>query len=753
MVSHRPQRAYRFTASRFIIGPTVANASSTSHLFRLKTRPAELLFIVPTGLDITERRRTERALQQATVSRASEEHFRGIVHHMIAGVAQTDHNGRFIWVNKRFCDLVGRSAEQLYALRFDDITHAADARFNRERFRALAEGTESSVIAELRFIRPDGEVVWVSSGVSAMQSGSEQRYVSIALDIGPRMLAEASLRKQSEKLSLLWEAAAVLLSQDDPRRMLDEIFAKIAQQFGIDSYFNFMVDSTGSALRLVAATGIDDATYHSFSQLDFGAAICGWVAQHRERYVATAMQASTVAREQTLKGLGMRAYVCNPLLVENRLLGTLSFASRSRDRFDDEELEFLDTVTYYVTLAYERWNLLEQLRENDRRKDEFLATLAHELRNPLAPLRNGLQIMRLSSDPGAVAEAKNMMERQLLQMVRLVDELLDLSRINLGKVELRKEPVELITVLQNALEVSRPVIEQARQELVISIAPEPIFIEADTTRLAQVFINLLNNASKYTDEGGRIDLIASCVDGEVVVVVKDNGIGIPATYIPHVFEMFAQVQQRLEKSNGGLGIGLSIVKRLVEMHGGKVEVHSAGAGFGSEFVVRLRVLMALASDSTPAPQLELAPAASKQRRILVADDNVDSAVSMAILLELMGNEVIVAHDGQQACEMAAAFQPAVVILDIGMPKLNGYAACRLMRAQPWSANTTIIALTGWGQLEDQRRSQEAGFDHHLVKPVDPLVLEQLIAQAHETTAGNVASLGEPLVVVLDDTPE
>jgi PAS domain S-box-containing protein len=697
----------------------------------IKGEDGELLFIVPTGLDITERRRAEQALQQAQAVRTSEDHFRSIFHHMVAGVAQTDDDGRFIWVNERFCDLVGRSAEQLYAMRLPDIVHAADIESNRQRFRTLADGAAESFIAELRYVRPDGTGVWVSNGVSTMQTGSDRRYVSIALDIGARMHAEATLLKQSEKLRLLWEAAAVLLSQDDPRQMLDGIFAKIAPQFGIDCYLNFMVDNSGSALQLVAATGIDDVTYHRLARVDFGSTISGWVALHRERYIATSMQESDAERDQLMRTLGVRAYVCSPLMVEDRLLGTLAFASRTRDSFDDEELEFLDTVTYYVTLAYDRWRLLEKMRENDRRKDEFLATLAHELRNPLAPLRNGLQIMRMSSDVSAIDGAKNMMERQLVQMVRLVDELLDLSRINLGKVQLHRERVELATVLQNALEVSRSAIDQAQQELVISIPAEPIFIEADITRLGQVFINLLNNASKYSAPGGRIDLIATCVDGEVMVVVKDNGIGIPAAHLPHVFEMFTHVQHRLEKSNSGLGIGLSIVKRLVEMHGGRVEVHSAGSGFGSEFIVRLRVLMTLASDHKPAQKVEHPALPSTRRKILVADDNVDAAASLAMLLELMGNEVAVAHDGQQACDIAPVFQPAIVILDIGMPKLNGYAACRLMRSQPWSANAIIIALTGWGQLEDKLRSEEAGFDRHLVKPIDPIVLGQLLSTTRE----------------------
>jgi CheY-like chemotaxis protein len=245
---------------------------------------------------------------------------------------------------------------------------------------------------------------------------------------------------------------------------------------------------------------------------------------------------------------------------------------------------------------------------------------------------------------------------------------------------------------------------------------------------------LLNNASKYTEDGGRIDLIARCFDGEVVVTVKDNGVGIPATNIPHVFEMFAQVQHHLEKSRGGLGIGLNIVKRLVEMHGGRVEAHSAGAGAGSEFIVRLRVLMTLASDSGQLNKAEARPMPLARRKILVADDNIDAASSMAMLLRIMGNDVEVANDGQQACDIAAQFQPAIIFLDIGMPKLNGYEACRHIRAQAWSANTTIIALTGWGQEEDKRRSEMAGFDHHLVKPIEPVLLEKLLVELRSESA-------------------
>jgi PAS domain S-box-containing protein len=374
----------------------------------------------------------------------------------------------------------------------------------------------------------------------------------------------------------------------------------------------------------------------------------------------------------------------------------------------------------------------EALREADRRKDEFLATLAHELRNPLAPIRNGLQVMRLAhADRGVVERARAMMERQLGHMVRLVDDLLDLSRISRGKIQLQRERVELALVVQQALETSRPVIEQGGHELTVTVPPEPILVDADTTRLAQVFSNLLNNAAKYTDRGGRIRLAVECRGAEVVVSVQDTGIGIPAPMLPKVFDVFTQVDRNLERAHAGLGIGLSIVKRLVEMHGGTVEAHSAGPGAGSEFVVHLPV----AETGGPAPAPAAGePARSGARRVLVVDDNRDAAESLALVLELMGDEVRTGHDGLEALELAEAFRPQVVLLDIGMPGLNGYEVAQRIRHAPWGKDVVLLALTGWGQEEDRRKSQAAGFDFHLVKPIDPTALEKVLAEVRPRTA-------------------
>jgi PAS domain S-box-containing protein len=368
----------------------------------------------------------------------------------------------------------------------------------------------------------------------------------------------------------------------------------------------------------------------------------------------------------------------------------------------------------------------EALKEADRRKDEFLATPAHELRNPLAPLRNALQIMRLSADPQAREQASTMMERQLGQMVRPVDDLMDVNRITRGKMDLRRERVELAAVVSNAVEASRPLVERMGHALTVTLPERPVVLDADLTRLVQVFMNLLNNAAKYTDPGGRIGLSAECRGGEVMVSVRDTGVGIPPDKLQSIFDMFAQVDRSLEKAQGGLGIGLTLVKRLVEMHGGGVEARSGGHGRGSEFVVRLPVPRFSAEQPRNEADNATAPPTAA-RRILVADDNRDAANSLAMLLRIMGNEAQTAHDGLKALAVGASFKPDVVLLDIGMPKLNGYDTCRRIREQAWGREAVLVACTGWGQDDDRRKAREAGFDLHMVKPIDTTALEKKLA--------------------------
>ncbi len=374
----------------------------------------------------------------------------------------------------------------------------------------------------------------------------------------------------------------------------------------------------------------------------------------------------------------------------------------------------------------ERKRIEEALRSADRRKDEFLAVLAHELRNPLAPLASGLQVIRLAQgNPDAVARARTMMERQLAHMVRLVDDLLDVSRINRNRMELRRSRLLLADVVNSAIETARPLIEAAKHTLTVSLPSEPIYIDGDLTRLSQVFSNLLANSAKYTEEGGRIFLQAAPGPDHVVVSVRDTGIGIPAEHVGTVFDMFSQIDRSIERSSGGLGIGLALVQGLVKMHGGTVSAQSPGPGQGSTFTVTLPVI---AADVTrvDSPQTDQSLPPRAKQRILVVDDNLDSATSMAMMLELLGNEVRSAHDGLEAIKEAQQYRPDVVLMDVGMPRLNGYEAARGIRAADWGRDMVIIALTGWGQEEDRARSHEAGCDGHLTKPVTLADLETLL---------------------------
>jgi signal transduction histidine kinase len=393
----------------------------------------------------------------------------------------------------------------------------------------------------------------------------------------------------------------------------------------------------------------------------------------------------------------------------------------------------LEDVTERKRQANQLRQYAAELSATDHRKDEFLAMLAHELRNPLAPLHNAVLVLKTgAADPEAIARARDMMERQIQNMTRLIDDLLDVSRINQGKVQLRKEPVELAPVLTGAAESAEHQFRDSEQELAVSLPSEPIYLEADPTRLAQIFGNLLNNASKYNNRGGHVWLTAELASEgrqspeEAVIRVRDDGIGVAPDQLPHIFDLFTQVDHSLERSQGGLGIGLTLVKNLVEMHGGTVVAQSVGLGQGSEFVVRLPVV---AAPSRPTPDADNGkkPAVVK-RRILVVDDNLDSAESLAMLLGITGHEVQTAHDGEEAVAAAETFRPEVVLLDIGLPKLNGYEAAHQIRQQPWGRKMALVALTGWGQEEDRRKSKQAGFDNHLVKPVDYAALVQLLAE-------------------------
>ena len=401
-------------------------------------------------------------------------------------------------------------------------------------------------------------------------------------------------------------------------------------------------------------------------------------------------------------------------------------------RDEDEAIEgvvliFRD-ISARRTAERERRRYEEQLTEADRRKDEFLATLAHELRGPLAPLRSALDVMKLAHDrPDITASARATLDRQLEHLSRLVDDLIDVSRISRGKIELRRERTELGSALYHALEVCRPLAEASGQSVSVQVPQEPIFLDADPVRLAQVFTNLLGNSCKYTPRGGTIEVLAGRDDDSAIVRFRDNGAGIPPAMLGRIFDLFTQVEGGRD-SLGGLGIGLSLSRSLVEIHGGTVEAQSEGIGKGSTFTVRLPARPA--GEPLPAPpRPREADGQAPRRRVLVADDNRDGAASLGLLLTLAGHEAHFAHDGLEALEVAERVRPDVALLDLGMPRLDGLEAARRIREQPWGSEILLVALTGWGQEDDRRRTKEAGFDHHMVKPIDYPTLSQLLGNA------------------------
>lgn len=368
----------------------------------------------------------------------------------------------------------------------------------------------------------------------------------------------------------------------------------------------------------------------------------------------------------------------------------------------------------------------EALKEADRRKDEFLATLAHELRNPLAPLRSGLDALKRNPKPEVAAEVRDVMHRQLVHLVRLIDDLLDVSRVSQGKVELRKERVDIATIVHTAVEASKPFIDSASHELGLDLPREPLWVEADLTRLSQVIGNLLNNAAKYTPPGGRIRLSVRPERDDLVIEVSDNGVGIPVEKRSKIFELFAQLDGHAGRSQGGLGIGLALVKQLVEMHGGSVVAGSSDEGTGSKFTVRIPLALQQNSVAAADDRDTGGPAASALK-VLVIDDMPDVAQALGWMLEAIGHEYRLVHDGRLAVEAATEYRPDVILLDIGLPGMDGYQVCRALRNNPLFAKIPIIAQTGWGQTQDKALAAQSGFDHHLTKPVALEDLERMLA--------------------------
>ena len=440
-------------------------------------------------------------------------------------------------------------------------------------------------------------------------------------------------------------------------------------------------------------------------------------------------------------GAGIACLAIVPLLGHGTTFGVLTLGlGPSGRRFDADTLSMATELAGRASIALDNARLYEKSQADDRRKDEFLAMLAHELRNPLAPISNAVHVIHMSAqDPAKLAWATEVIGRQLRQLVRLVDDLLDVSRITRGKIELKLGPIDVAKVVGAAVETSRSLVDALEHELTVVLPPEPLLVMGDFARVAQILSNLINNAAKYTDRSGRISVTATAEGGQVVFRVRDSGMGIPSNLLSSIFELFTQADRTLGRSQGGLGVGLALVRRLVEMQGGSVSAYSEGPDRGSEFTVHLPAASATKAIDDGSLQTP-SRTATTDACILIVDDNHDVADSTAMLLRAVGWKVYLAYDGEEAIQSARTLHPDAVLLDIGLPGVDGYQVAERIRAEPGNQRTLIVAVSGYGQEEHRRRSKRAGFDHHVVKPIDPTILTQLLASA---LRGSPAAAAEP----------
>ncbi len=609
--------------------------------------------------------------------------------------------------------------------------------------RSLREGCIVGLANHTVLIARDGVERAIDDSAAPIRDG-HGRVIGVVLifrDFSERRRSEVALERAGQTSRFLADASAALAELMDPGSTLHRLAALSTPSFADWCIVDFQ-EPDGFMRRLTVTQG-DPQGGQLVRELDrrfpprstdihgpmnvLRTGVTEWAAQVADSVL------TELARDDEhlslLRELAPRSYICVPLASHAKVYGALTFiTARSGRTYDPDDVRAAEDLGHRAAVAVENANLVTALREGDRRKNEFLAMLAHELRNPLAPVRNAVQVIRTKAPPVPELQwARDVIERQVGQMTRLIDDLLDVSRISQGKITLRKSRVALAVAIDHAVEASRPLVEKGGHELSVTVPPGSIVLEADEVRLVQVLQNLLNNAAKYTEPGGRIWLTAGFADGHATIRVKDTGVGLPADMLSRVFDMFTQVDRSLDRSQGGLGIGLTLVRRLVEMHGGTVEAFSAGPGEGSEFVVRLPATSEvpnapLSQDVCVGDQQKAGPG----RRVLVVDDNLDAADSLSMLLEMIGHEVRTANDGLEAVRLAVEFRPDLVVMDIGLPKLDGYeAAGRIRRG---GSTATLVAMTGWGQEDDIRRSREAGFDHHLTKPVEFGTLQQLLTR-------------------------
>ena len=629
--------------------------------------------------------------------------------------------------------LVGYEASQLVGeqgIRFAELIHPDDRQMVQERVRqAIAKRERFRLSYRIRTAQGASKWVWEQGGAVFSESGQIEALEGFIADVTEQKRSEQSLR-------FLANASRSLATLVDPQSTMQTITTSAVPAFA-DACGVHMVGDDGS-LQPLAVTHADPVKLHFVQQLaqchpsEPARALGPLHVLHTGRSelveeLSNSQMEHMVGDEeclQILRGIGARSFLCVPLRIRNDLRGTLSFylTEESGRHYTPADLAVAEDLANRAATAIENAQLYAQVQQADRRKDEFLAMLGHELRNPLAPLRTGLELLAMT---GVEQDTVRLMQEQVAHMVRLVDDLLDVGRILRGKIQLRKERISLAPLVDRAVETIRPGVQVHDLELLVSLPPAPAWLEADPVRLAQVITNLLGNSLKYTEKGGKIWLTVTLDGDQAIISVRDTGIGIERDVLPYVFDPFMQAHQALDRAQGGLGIGLTLVRTLVEMHGGTVEARSEGLGKGSEFVVRLPLAsppqQPIDIDQPPKPPQILS------RRILIVEDNVGAAKLLARLLAKTGSHQIeIAHDGSEGLKLARRFHPQLVLLDIGLPVMNGYEVAKRLREEPGGQAMLIVAITGYGQDEDRRRSKEAGFDEHILKPPAIDVLRTLL---------------------------
>ncbi len=679
-------------------------------------------------------KRSENALSE------SERRLRAIIEASSVILWTMNAQGEAVEDSRSWRVFTGQSFEEWKGLGWLSAYHPDDRRrIQTDWQRALAGRTRFE--SQYRLRRHDGQWRWTQVRATPLldSDGSARAWVGMNTDITERKQAEADalfLLDLSECASLaadpdelMWAAAVAAGEHLQAVRcgFLDIDLAN--DRFTVHRDYHPHAPSVVGSYPLSA----------------FGPTIVSLGESGRVSIVRdTTEDERTAQYTDAYQQMGVRSFVAIPLLREGRMVSSLVVAAQEARSWSEGEVALAKAVAERTWLAVEKLRLdaalrrsEEALREADKRKDEFLATLAHELRNPLALMRNVVNLIQIpGSSEGELRWGRDILDRQVNYLTRLTDDLFDVSRITRQKLELQKERVDLRDIVNAAVESSRPAIDEREHELAVTLPRQAIYIEADRVRLTQVLMNLLTNAAKYTPQPGEIRLNVEPAGGQVLVQVKDTGVGLSAESLAHVFDMFYQVDRSYTRSDGGLGLGLTLVRQLVEMHDGTIEARSAGIDQGSEFVVRLPILSDQHSTRPfPLPHDRAKIPADVVRRILVADDFPESANTLAKLLRSDGNEVQIAEDGFEALDAAARFRPHVVVLDIAMPKLNGYDTARIIREQPWGKDMILIAMTGWGQQQDRRRAKESGFDAHLTKPVKyEAILEALDHLAFDKTA-------------------